>query len=69
MIYVATGYWCDDHWVIAAGHDRDKVEGAADKYCCEHNGHEYNEAGMFKNPDKNGHAAEGYHVEEVEETK
>ena len=25
MIFVATARWCEEHWVIAAGHDRDAV--------------------------------------------
>lgn len=70
-IYIATAYWCEDHWVIAAGFNRDNVVAEAASYvelhpakCRSH----YTSRGNFKPPDSQGRAAEGYFIEEVDET-
>lgn len=66
-IYIANAYWCENTWAIAAGRNQDAVERYAEKYMEQHHD-EYNEQGHFKNPDANGKCAEGYNLEEVEES-
>lgn len=69
MIYVATAYWCEAQWVIAAGHDRAAVVRAAEAYLARHPSVDYDARGNFAKPDSQGRAAEGYIVEEIEESK
>lgn len=66
-IYVATARWCEEHWIIAAGHDEAAVERDAKAYLAAHND-EYDAHGRFAKPDANGRAAEDYIIEEVEES-
>lgn len=68
MIYVATARWCEEHWVIAAGHDQDAVVRDAEAYMTAHPD-DYDADGNFAKPDARGRAAEDYLVEEVEESK
>jgi hypothetical protein len=68
MIYIATAYWCHDNWVVAAGADKAAVTRDADAYVAAHPD-EYDAAGNFAKPDAEGRAAEGYIIEEVEESK
>lgn len=66
--YIAIGYWCHEDWVIACGHDKSAVVRDADKYMGTHKAI-YNSKGNFENQDSNGPCAEGYWIEEIEESK
>lgn len=55
MIFVATARWCEEHWVIAAGADRQAVERDAET--------------RVAIPRDDGVVAEDYIIEDVEESK
>lgn len=63
-IYVATGYFCDDHFIIAAGFDCGRVKEVAEKYL-----NEALNAPRGKRGEPIGYKSiESFFIDEIEET-